>query len=84
MQKKVRSILDELDALSVNKDIEYVVESRALHIISSAMNLINYIQENYDSDTALELERRLINSIRGRDSKKFTRAVTKIKESKSK
>lgn len=82
MSKEVRSILDELNALSIEKDQENIVESRALNVISSAINLIEHIQENYDADTALELERRLVNSIRGRDTKKFSRAITRIKESR--
>ena len=84
MSQEVRSILDELNALSIEKDKENVVESRAVNVISSAINLIEYIQENYNEDTALELERRLVNSIRGRDTKKFSRAITKLKESKGK
>jgi len=69
--------------MSGRKDIEYVVESRATHVIAGAINLINYINENYDDETALELERRLLNSIRGRDSKKFSRAITKIRNNKN-
>lgn len=84
MSQEVRSILDELNKLSLEKDKENVVESRAVNVISSAINLIEYIQENYDGDTALELERRLVNSIRGRDTKKFSRAIHKLKESKKK
>ena len=84
MSQEVRSILDELNALSIEKDKENIVESRAVNVISSAINLIEYIQENYNEDTALELERRLVNSIRGRDSKKFSRAITKLKENKNK
>ena len=80
MSQEVRSILDELNALCIEKD--KVVESRAVNVISSAINLIEYIQENYNEDTALELERRLVNSIRGRDTKKFSRAITKLKESR--
>jgi hypothetical protein len=79
---EIRSILDELDALALEKDKENIVESRAVQVISGAVNLITYIQENYDAETALELERRLINSIRGQDTKKFSRAIHKIKESK--
>ena len=79
---EVRSILDELDALCVEKDKENIVESRAMHVISGAINLINYISENYDSEVALELERRLVNSIRGRDTNKFSRAIKKLKENK--
>jgi len=82
LSKEVRSILDELNALCIEKDKENIVESRAMHVISGAINLIEYIQENYDADTALELERRLLNSIRGRDSKKFSRAIVKLKESR--
>ena len=83
MSHEVRSILDELNALSIEKDKENVVESRAMHVISGAISLIEYIQENYSEDTALELERRLVNSIRGRDTKKFSRAITKLKESRN-
>jgi len=82
--QEVRSILDELNALCIEKDKENIVESRANNVISSAINLIEFIQENYDSDTALELERRLVNSIRGRDTKKFSRAICKLKESRDK
>jgi len=82
LSQEVRSILDELNALSIEKDKENVVESRAVNVISSAINLIEYIQENYNADTALELERRLVNSIRGRDTKKFSRAIHKLKESR--
>lgn len=84
MSQEVRSILDELNALCIEKDKENIVESRAVNVISSAINLIEYIQENYNEDTALELERRLVNSIRGRDTKKFSRAITKLKESRKK
>ena len=79
MQKKARSILDELATLNVHKDRENLVESRASHVIQGAINLINYIRENYDADTALELERRLINSIRAQDTTKFTRGIKRIK-----
>ena len=84
MNDDMRSILEELDMLSAEKDVSNIVESRAQHVISGAINLIQYIQEKYDPDTSLELERRLINSIRGRDAKKFTRAIHRIKESKGK
>lgn len=79
MQKRTRSILDELDGLLSHRDKDNLVESRAGHVIQGAINLINYIKENYDSDTALELERRLLNSIRTQDVSKFTRGIRKLK-----
>lgn len=79
MQKRTRSILDELDNMLAYKDKDNLVESRASHVIQGAINLINYIKENYDAETALELERRLLNSIRSQDATKFTRGIRKIK-----
>ena len=79
MQKKTRSILDELDNLLTTRDKEQLVESRASHVIQGAINLINYFKESYDAETALELERRLLNSIRSQDTSKFTRGIRKIK-----
>jgi len=79
LQKRTRSILDELDGLLSHRDKDNLVESRAGHVIQGAINLINYIRENYDADTALELERRLINSIRAQDTTKFTRGIKRIK-----
>jgi len=79
LQKRTRSILDELDSLLVHKDRENLVESRANNVISSAINLMNYIKENYDPAVADELERRLLNSIRSQDPNKFIRGVRKLR-----
>lgn len=75
MQKKTRSILDELDNLLIHRDREKLLESRANHIIQGAINLINAIRENYDLETAEDLERRLINSIKAQDTAKFARGI---------
>lgn len=82
MQRKTRSILDELDTFKLQRDRESLVESRANHVITGAINLINFIRENYDSESADELERRLLNSIRSQEPQKFARGVKRIKESK--
>ena len=78
MQKKTRSFLEELDSLRLHKDKENLVESRANHVITGAINLINFIRENYDKEQSEELERRLINSIRAQDTAKFSRGVKRI------
>lgn len=79
MQKRARSILDELDTLLAHKDRENLVESRASHVIQGAINLINYIRENYEPDRADELERRLLNSIRTQEPEKFKRGVRRMR-----
>ena len=82
MKIKTRSILQELNAIAERKDADSIIESRAANIIDSAINLMELIHKSYDAETALELERRFINSIKGADSSKFTRGIRKITESK--
>lgn len=78
MQRKTRSILEELDSLKIQKDKSAIIESRAQHVIQGAINLINFIKENYSAEQADELERRLLNSIRNQDTTKFARGVKRI------
>ena len=78
---KTRSILEELNDLHRTRDVNSVVENRAVNIIESAINLVNLVYETYTEAEAQDLERRLINSIRGQDSKKFIRGIKKIDES---
>ena len=79
LQKRTRSLLAELDSLRIQKDRESFVESRATNVIQGAINLLQFIRENYDTETAGELERRLVNSIRSGDSSKFARGIRKVK-----
>ena len=82
MQKQTRSILEELNNVSFTKDKENVVESRASHIIESAIRLISFIKENFDPETAYKLEKRFHSSIKNMDSNKFSKGVARIKENK--
>ena len=80
VQKRTRSILTELDELLTHKDKDNLLESRANNIINGAINLIKYIRENYEAEQAGELERRLLNAIKGQDPAKFTRGIRKLKD----
>lgn len=82
MRKSTRSILQELSDIGITRDTDSIIESRGSNIIQSAINLIDLIRENYDIETAAELERRFINSIKGSDPNKFKRGIKKIQESK--
>jgi len=82
MKFKTRTILQELNSIAERRDTESLIESRATNIINSACNLMVLIHKTYDEDTALDLERRLINSIKGNDAAKFTRGIRKVTESK--
>jgi hypothetical protein len=82
VKRQTRSLLEELNDIFVKKDTEAVIESRATHVIDSAINLLRSIKENFDPETAYELERRFINSIKAADPAKFTRGIRKLRDSK--
>lgn len=82
MKRTTRSLLEELNSISERKNGEAIIEARATHVINSAINLLALIKENFDPEEAYELERRLINSIKGGDSSKFTRSIRRLRDSK--
>jgi len=79
MQKRTRSILEELDAIYTEKqadrDRRYIIESRAQNVIASAVRLVEQIEATYPADQAENLVRKLLNAIRTKDAGKFTRSV---------
>ena len=82
MKKITRSLLEELNNVATKKNSEAVIESRANHVINSAINLLSTIKENFTPEQAYELERRLLNSIRAGDPNKFIRGIRKLRDSK--
>lgn len=82
MRKSTRSILQELSDVGLSRNPDLVIESRGSNIIQSAINLLEMIRENYDIETAAELERRFLNSIKAGDSTKFKRGIKRIQENK--
>ena len=81
MQKKTKSILEELDTLYEEKyaerDRRYIIENRASNVIASAVRLIEQIEAEFPSDQADNHTRKLLNAIRTKDSGKFSRSVRK-------
>jgi len=82
MKLSTRSILQELNSIAEVRHTDSVFESRAVNIINSAINLLESIHKHYDAESADELERRLINAIKGQDPSKFTRGVRRISEAR--
>lgn len=80
MKNKTRSLLEELDAMYVDRDRRHVIENRATNIITSAIRLVEQIEEAYDVEAADILTKKLFNAIKMKDSGKFTRAVRRIDE----
>jgi hypothetical protein len=75
MQKKTRSLLEELDSMYIERDQRHVIETRASNVIASAIRLLEQIDESYAPEQADNLKRKLLNAINQRDPGKFTRSV---------
>lgn len=78
MKRQTKSILEEISQSVPQSNREALIESRASHVITSALNLIDMLYESYDENTAGELSRRLINSIKSSDPAKFERGIRKV------
>lgn len=79
ISRKSRSILEEISTYVPNKSKEEVIESRAQHIITSAINLLESIDQNFSPEESLALKKRFMSSIRGSDPARFSRMMGRIK-----
>lgn len=80
MQKRTRSLLEELEIIGSNRDMNHVIESRANNIITSAINLIELMNRHYNKDKAELLEKKLLSAIKGKDQARFSKSLRKKNE----
>lgn len=80
MQKRTRSLLEELEAIGNNRDMNHVIESRANNIITSAINLIELMNRHYSQEKAELLEKKLLSAIKGKDQARFSKSLRKKHE----
>ena len=62
MQKKTRSLLEELDSMYIEREKRHVIESRASNIIAGAIRLLEEIESTYTPEQAENLTRKLLNA----------------------
>jgi hypothetical protein len=79
MAEKINSFIDELDKFVPAKSKHTVIESRASHIIASAINLVQLIRESYPEEDAQDLIKRLHRSIISEDQRKFGRKIKELR-----
>ena len=83
MQKKTRSLLEELDSMYVERDRRLIIETRADSIIASAIRLVEQIEAEFGPEQAENLTRKLLNAIRTKDAGKFSRSVRRTNNADS-
>lgn len=77
---KPRTIIQELGELVPVKNKHTVIEARAVHVIMSAVNLLEQIRANYEPEVAEDLCKRLLRSIQLAETEKFTRKIKQIRK----
>lgn len=82
MQKKTKSLLEELQSFGDTRDMNHIIESRASNIITSAINLIELMQKQFPSEKAELLEKKLLSAIKSKDQARFTKSLRKKNENK--
>lgn len=82
MKKRTKSLLEEINSIAPAKDKTQILESRGANALNGLINLLDMIDESFDSDTAADLNKRILLSIKNRDSDRFIRGIKKLRESK--
>lgn len=82
MDKHSKSILREITDSVPAKNRDSFVESKAVHAISAAISLMTLLESEYSPEDADYLIRRFFSSVRGRDTKRFSRSIHKLQEGK--
>ena len=82
MSKPRKSLFEELNSLAYSNERERFVEQKGENLISGAINLIEFINREFDEETASDLTKRLVNSIRSGDPRKFIRGINSAKANK--
>jgi len=80
MKKHTRSLLEEINNIAPRKHKNNLLESRGVNAISSIINLLEMIDREYDSETATDLQKRVMLSIKNRDADRFMRGLKKIRD----
>lgn len=78
MQKKTRSLLEELESMYIERDRRHILENRASNAITSVIRIIESIESSYDEANSEILVRKLLNAIKVKDPSKFIRSVRRV------
>ena len=80
MKKRTRSLLEEINSIAPKTDKSQLLESRGNNAINAVINLLEMIETTYDEETAQDLIKRVMLSVKNRDTDRFTRGIKKLKK----
>jgi|TARA_B100000900_G_C20595504_1_gene723228 hypothetical protein len=80
MKKRTRSILEEINAMAPRTTKDQVVEMRSQNVLSGAIQLLEYIEKNFDETAQADLRKRFMLSLKNKDMSIFERGVKKLRK----
>lgn len=79
MEKRTKSLLEEINSISPKRDKTQLIESRGTNALGAIINLLEMIDSNYDAETAADFQKRVLLSIKSRDNTRFLRGIKKLR-----
>jgi len=80
VKKRTKSLLEEINSIAPKTDKSQLLESRGNNAINAVINLIEMIETSYDEETANDLIKRVMLSVKNRDTDRFNRGIRKIRD----
>lgn len=80
VKKRTKSLLEEINSIAPKTDKSQLLESRGNNAINAVINLIEMIETSYDDETANDLIKRVMLSVKNRDTDRFNRGIRKIRD----
>ena len=80
MKKRTRSLLEEINSIAPKTDKSQLLESRGNNAINAVINLLEMIETSYDEETAQDLIKRVMLSVKNRDTDRFSRGIKKLRD----
>ena len=80
MKKRTRSLLEEINSIAPKTDKSQLLESRGNNAINAVINLLEMIETSYDEETAQDLIKRVMLSVKNRDTDRFNRGIKRLRD----
>lgn len=80
-QKKLSSIIDELDSFIPDAHKHKIIEARAINAISASMNVLDLIKTSFSEAEYEDLTKKLLLAIKSGEPKKFVNKIRSLGES---
>jgi hypothetical protein len=80
MESRTKGILEEIMSIDIEHDKKHIIRTRTDNIIESAIRIIELMEDAYPEDQAGDLIRKMLNSIRTKDVRKFQRSLQRVNE----